>query len=194
MRSVTRHGTAHVAEPSSVGDALDALAEVVVAEREREPRVAGRAERLAGHDRDLRLLEQHLAQLERRAAACDRRSRGRARPRTTGSSRTRPRGSRQRTPGISASSSCIVVPAALERGAHLGDGVEVAADGRERGALRDVRDVRRRVRLQVDRGGDDVARADHPADAPSRHRVRLGDAVQDDARSRRARGRAPAST
>ena len=59
----------------------DALAEVVVAEREREPGVAGRAERLAGHDRDLGLVEQHLAQLERGRRRRGRRARGRARPR-----------------------------------------------------------------------------------------------------------------
>ena len=46
--------------------------EVVVAERERQPGVAGRAERLAGNDRDLGLLEQHLAELERGRAACGR--------------------------------------------------------------------------------------------------------------------------
>ena len=59
-------------ERQQVGDAADALAEVVVAERERQPGVAGRAERLAGHDRDLGHLEQQLAQLERVVRACGR--------------------------------------------------------------------------------------------------------------------------
>ena len=74
--------------PEELGDALDALDDCIVAERERDAGVAGRAERLTGHDRDLRLVEQQLAQLERgrRRAA---RARARAPLRTTGSSRTR---------------------------------------------------------------------------------------------------------
>ena len=58
----------------------DALAEVVVAEGEREAGVAGRAERLAGHDGHLGLVEDELGQLEGGVgrAAGDRR--GRARP------------------------------------------------------------------------------------------------------------------
>ena len=75
--------------PEELGDALHALDQVVVAQRERQPGVAGRAERLAGHDRDLRVVEQQLAELERGAGPA-RRSRDRAPPRTTGSSRTRP--------------------------------------------------------------------------------------------------------
>ena len=43
---------------------LDALAQVVVAEGERQPGVAGRAERLAGHDGHLGLVEDDLGQLE----------------------------------------------------------------------------------------------------------------------------------
>ena len=58
--------------------------------------------------------------------------------------------------------------AALERGAHLGDRVEVAAHRGERGALRDVGHVRRLVRLQVDRGGDHVG---GPIIQPTRHPV-----------------------
>ena len=65
--------------------------------------------------------------------------------------------------------------------AHLGDGVQVAGDGGERGDLRDVGDVGRGVRLEVGRGLDDVLRADDPAHPPAGHRVRLGDAVDDDA-------------
>ena len=41
-----------------------ALAEVVVAEGERQAGVAGGVERLAGHDRHLGLVEQHAAQLD----------------------------------------------------------------------------------------------------------------------------------
>ena len=83
----------HVAErsvPEELRDALDPFDERVVAERERQPRVARRAERLARHDRDLRLLEEDLAELETRGAACARRARDRGHPRTRGSSRTRP--------------------------------------------------------------------------------------------------------
>ena len=65
-----RTGSRSSARPSRSAMRRDALAEVVVAERERQPRVAGRAERLAGHDRDLGLVEQQLAQLERGRAAC----------------------------------------------------------------------------------------------------------------------------
>ena len=71
--------------------------------------------------------------------------------------------------------------AALEGRAHLGDGAEVAAHRGEGGALADVADVRRGVALEVDRRLGDVGRGDHPADPPSRHRVGLGDAVDDDA-------------
>ena len=73
---------------SSFVDAGDALDDVVVAHGERQPRVARRAERLAGHDGHLGLVEQQLGQLGGRSAACARGSCDRARPRTTGSSRT----------------------------------------------------------------------------------------------------------
>ena len=73
-----------------VPDAADAVAEIVVTEREGKPRVAGRAERLAGDDRDLGHVEQHLAELERVVRAPARDLAARARRGTTGSSRTRP--------------------------------------------------------------------------------------------------------
>src|SRR4029450_1113544 len=44
--------------------AAAAFAEVVVAEGERQAGIAGRAEGLAGHDRDPGVVEQHLAQLD----------------------------------------------------------------------------------------------------------------------------------
>src|SRR5436190_23394022 len=66
--AVTHPGAAGSAPGCSaverVGDPADTLTEIVVAERKAQPRVARRAERLARHDRDLRLFEQHLAQLE----------------------------------------------------------------------------------------------------------------------------------
>ena len=71
--------------------------------------------------------------------------------------------------------------AAFEGGAHHLDGLEVAADGCKRGDLCDVRNVRRGVRLEVDRGLHHVVGADHPADSPSGHRIGLCDAVHDDA-------------
>ena len=68
-----------------------ALAEVVVAEGEREAGVAGRAERLAGDDRHLGLVEHDVGQLERGRSAC---GRGSSRPSTpverSGRRRTRP--------------------------------------------------------------------------------------------------------
>ena len=45
--------------------ALDALEQLVVAERIRQTQVAARAERLAGHDRDLDLVEDEVGEPER---------------------------------------------------------------------------------------------------------------------------------
>ena len=67
--------------------------------------------------------------------------------------------------------------AAVEGRLHLVDGRQVALDRGQGRALRDVGDVGRRVRLEVGRGGDQVLRADHPADPPAGHRVGLGDPV-----------------
>ena len=53
-------------------DPPDALDEVVVAQRVRQPQVAARAERLTGHHGDLGLLEDQLGELGRRAAASGR--------------------------------------------------------------------------------------------------------------------------
>src|SRR5439155_16863568 len=47
-----------------LGDAADALGQVDVAERVGQPGVAGRAERLTGHDGDPRLVEDDLGQLD----------------------------------------------------------------------------------------------------------------------------------
>ena len=65
-------------QASSVRDAADALAEVVVAERERKARVAGRAERLPGHDGDLACSRSTSTELER----CRRDAAGISRPST----------------------------------------------------------------------------------------------------------------
>ncbi len=69
----------------------------------------------------------------------------------------------------------------VEHGTHLVHCDEVARHRGERGALRDVADVRGQVRLEVRRALHDIGRADQPADAPPGHRIGLGDAVEDHA-------------
>ena len=67
-------------QASSFWIAVDALGQVVVAEGVRQPQVAGRAERLAGHDRDLGLVEDDLGELGRTCRRHGRRCRAPARP------------------------------------------------------------------------------------------------------------------
>ena len=73
-----------------VGDAPAALAQVVVAEGERQPGVAGGVERLARHHRHLRLLQQDAAQLDRVGRPGRPGCRGPGRPTGWGRRRTRP--------------------------------------------------------------------------------------------------------
>src|SRR4051812_19149996 len=123
-----------------VGDAAAALTEVVVTERERQPRVAGRAERLAGDDRDLGLVEQHLGQVGRgrdlAAAVLAVEQRVEAREAVERALRLEaldPRDRREDRVHRLAST--------RERVAHLRHRLEVAADGCPRRVLRGVRDV-----------------------------------------------------
>ena len=163
------------------GHPVHAGDQVVVAQRIGQPEVAGRAERLAGHHRDLRLVQHQRGQLagRRRPNPVERLADQLRSP--TGTRRTRPPGVGQLTPGMASSSSTILPPAAVERRPHVGDRVQRPGDRGQRRLLGDVADVRGQVGLQVRRGLDDVLRADHPADPPAGHRVRLGHTVDHDA-------------
>ena len=144
--------------------------------------VAGSAERLAGHERHLRLAEDGVGQLERVVAH------GAVGAERATEQTLDVRVAVERTLRLDGGDAGDVVEhavhrdgAALERLAHHRHRRQVAADRFERRRLRHVGDVRGAVRLVVDRGLHHVGRADHPADAPAGHRVRLGDAVDDDA-------------
>ena len=65
--------------------------------------------------------------------------------------------------------------------AFAGVAVTMAAGVGEGSPLGHVAHVGRGMRLQVGGGCDHVARTDHPADPPSRHGVRLGHPIDDDA-------------
>src|SRR5438270_9180559 len=66
ISSVT--STRPISAPQQLGDAAQAFLEVVVAQGIGKPHVAGRSERLAGHDRHPRLLEDDLGQVQGRLA------------------------------------------------------------------------------------------------------------------------------
>ena len=94
----------------------------VVVHREREAGVAGRAERLAGHERDLGLAEDDVGELERVARPCPSgRAAGRAGREVRVAVERALAASRHVTPGISFSIRCIVPAAAGERVAHHRD-------------------------------------------------------------------------
>ena len=145
-----------------IGDAAHALAEVVVTQRERQPEVPRRRERLAGDDRHLRLVEDDRGELQRRrhlvAAEVAAEHAGHVGERVEGALRL------EAAHALDALEQVPHRPAApLERLAHAGDVVEAAGQRGEGGPLRDVGDVRGEVRLQVGGRLDDVGRTDHPA-------------------------------
>ena len=70
--------------------------------------------------------------------------------------------------------------AVVEDVAHLHELLLAAVQGGEGRVLRDARRVARGVALEGIDGLGDLLRGGEPADAPARHRVRLGDAVDDD--------------
>ena len=87
------------------------------------------------------------------------------------------------------SSWCIVLAAAVEGGAHLGDrgrGRRTPRPARRAGDTLATFDVA--WRLEVGGRLDDVGRADHPPDPPAGHGVGLGHAVEHDAACRRSSG------
>ncbi len=67
------------------------------------------------------------------------------------------------------------------------DGRQISSQRGDCGALGYVRDVRCHVRLKIGRGLDDILRPNHPTDAPSGHRVCLGNTVQNDCAIRERR-------
>src|SRR4051794_11415069 len=144
------------------GDALD---QVVVAERVRQPEVARRAERLTRYDRHLGLLEDVLGEVRGGVDAPPvvlpaeqpldlwigvERALGRRADHAVDVAEHRH--DRPSPP--------------VEGGLHRRGGRQVAADCGQGGALGDIGDVGRRVRLEVDRGLGQVGWRDHPPDAP----------------------------
>ncbi len=127
------HGPAEPADlAEQLADPADALDEVVVAEGEAQPHVARGTERLAGHDRDLDLVEDSSDSSSvvvgvRPASSC------RARPRRTGSSRTRPAARARDARDLAEHPRTSTAPAAVEGVAHHRDRGQVAGHGGERG-------------------------------------------------------------
>src|ERR1019366_7968277 len=145
-----------------------------------EPAVTGCTEGLSRDEGDFRLFEDEVRELEggRRSLS----------PKLPAENAFEGGESIEGTLGLQASHALYVRqhleyrPAAPVEGVrHLLNCGEVSHEGRDRGALRDVVDVRGLVRLQVRGGFQHVRGTDQPPDAPTRHGVGLGDAVRDDA-------------
>ena len=137
-------------------------------------------ERFAGHERDPSLVEGELAQLD---------ARGRGGPRDVAAEQVDegreavegPFGWEAAHPRDRRQQLVHDATATLERPPHGGERVEVTGHRGQRGPLRDVRDVRGHVRLQVGGRRGDVGGRDDPTDPPAGHGVGLRDAVQHDA-------------
>jgi general nucleoside transport system permease protein len=129
-------------------DPVDALGEVVVAERVGQPGVPGRAERLARYQRHLGLLEEHLGELEGGVDPC--------RPATSRSEDALEGGEDVEgalglddlTPSIAESCRPPASPP-VERLAHLRDSVLGPGQRLDRGGLGDVADVGGDLALQL---------------------------------------------
>ena len=171
-----------------------ALDQVVVAERVGEPQVAGRAERLAGHDRHLGLLEDVLGQL---GGGLDH-----AAVVLLAEQPLDRRVGVERAAGHRADHAVDLVE--HRRRSCAGAGRRPSSSPRpRRGRPRPRRAPPagrrwRRWRWRATAGCVAAltrsARADHPADPPAGHRVGLGDPVDDHAVVGEVRGTAPASS
>ena len=159
---------------------LTGVVEVVVAQRVGQAHVARRPEGLARDDGDTRLFQDDLGQVDRRRRppraelASERSLEGREGVEGTV-------GLDARHAGDGTQQLEHALPSTVERNPHLLGGVHRPGEARQGGSLGDVVDIRRRVRLEVRRGGDHVGGTDHPPHTPARHRIRLRYAVDDDA-------------